>query len=125
MSQGGEIWDVQALQQSLGGMSSLLTGLLHAFCRSLQDRKQEIISAHRAKDTQALYRAAHSIKGSAGQMYCKRLIVTAVALEQACLQDDWREIEQHVRIFLSEIDTTLVTMNDSTLPFKNMTQEQS
>ena len=112
LSQEVEHWDKQGLQKSLGAMSSLLPGLVDAFIESMQQRHQQLVTAMQASDLQTLLVLAHSIKGSAAQMYCHRLVDVARQVEFACADDSGVNNGPLIEDMLSTLIDTLALMQE-------------
>jgi chemotaxis protein histidine kinase CheA len=63
--------------------------LVKAFLNTLRNNQAEFLLAVRDGNHQSLQMISHSLKGSAGQMYCKPLAETAAELNKlAKLKDD-------------------------------------
>lgn len=112
LSQDVEHWDVQGLQKSLGAMASLLPGLVDAFIESMQQRHQQLVTAMQASDRQTLHVLVHSIKGSAAQMHCHRLVEVARQVEYACSDDNSVSHGPLLDDMLSTLKHTLALMNE-------------
>lgn len=88
-----EDWDEDAALKMVRGRHDRLAELLNTFSDSLPERHQRLENALIVQDSEALQKAAHSIKGSAGQLHAKRLMLQALALEMAARENDWTRIE--------------------------------
>jgi PAS domain S-box-containing protein len=83
------LWDRTAFLKSLGTMADLEMELVKAFLNTLRNNQAEFLLAVRDGNHQSLQMISHSLKGSAGQMYCKPLAETAAELNKlAKLKDD-------------------------------------
>lgn len=119
-----DVWDKQGLKNSLGNMSSLFDGLVNAFIESMSQRRQQLITTQ-TNNVNELYHLAHSIKGSAGQMYCSALVTSTRRLETLCLEGDSVGAERQRHVVLEDIDILLEQMNDALNAANILDQEQS
>ncbi|GAB3364178.1 MULTISPECIES: PAS domain S-box protein [Giesbergeria] len=76
--------DVQAGLATTMGNQTLYTRLLGKFRDSQGDFANQFASARQSSDPEAATRAAHTLKGTAGNIGAKGVQAAAAALEQAC-----------------------------------------
>jgi HPt (histidine-containing phosphotransfer) domain-containing protein len=112
-----EIWDHEQLRSSLGAMSLIMPKLIDtfltqtgAFLTSIQEQSQS-----------QLLLTAHSLKGSAAQLCCKRLARIAAQIELELKQPNCAGIQSNRQILFAEIMAArnemarfLVQLNGST-----------
>jgi HPt (histidine-containing phosphotransfer) domain-containing protein len=76
--QSSEIWDDAQLASSLGVMKQIMPKLIETFL----SQTTKILETLDSQSNEQLLLTAHSLKGSAGQLCCKRLSNTAAKIEQ-------------------------------------------
>lgn len=76
--QSSEIWDHAQLSTSLGVMQQIMPKLIETFL----SQTAKILETLDSLSNEQLLLTAHSLKGSAGQLCCKRLSNTAAKIEQ-------------------------------------------
>jgi len=86
-------WDRVAALKMVRGRQDRLQDLLKTFSESMPERMDKLEQALSERDAVELQKAAHSIKGSAGQLHALRLQQQALALEMAAHATDWKRIE--------------------------------
>ena len=74
-------WDQQKFFASLGPMQAMAEVFLQAFLQSVQANLAALMLAQQQQDFRQIHRLAHSIKGSAGQIFCTQLAEQAAQLE--------------------------------------------
>jgi HPt (histidine-containing phosphotransfer) domain-containing protein len=89
-------WDQQRFLASLGSMQALTEVFLQTFLQNLQQNVDKFELAQQQLDFQTIGRIAHSIKGSAGQVFCSKLAEMAAELE-ASTTDDMVQIELSIK----------------------------
>jgi HPt (histidine-containing phosphotransfer) domain-containing protein len=94
-----EIWDHEQLRSSLGVMSLIMPKLIDtfltqtgAFLTNIQEQSQP-----------QLLLTAHSLKGSAAQLCCKRLASMSAQIELELKQPNCTNIQAHRQILAAEI----------------------
>jgi two-component system, sensor histidine kinase and response regulator len=82
------VFDSQGVLERVLGDRPLLAELLNIFCGEYGQRQAELREALAARDTALLERAAHSLRGSAGNLGAAATALAAAALEQFARDGD-------------------------------------
>jgi CheY-like chemotaxis protein len=101
------LWDRTAFLKSLGGMAEMEMALVHAFINTLLKNQAEFMLAVRDANDQSMQMISHSLKGSAGQMYCKPLAETATELNRVAKLKDYLAVQAEQPKFEKVLSDTL------------------
>lgn len=94
-----EIWDHKQLRSSLGVMSQIMPKLIDTF---LAQTGTFLTNIQEQSHPQLLL-TAHSLKGSAAQLCCKRLASVAAQIELELKQPNCNNIQAHRQMLVAEI----------------------
>jgi CheY-like chemotaxis protein len=115
----GEHVDRRALLERLGGDSQLLSELIEIY---LSESPSLLAAAQRAlqeKNGQDLARAAHTIKGSAGNFIARATLETAERLEAFAEQGDFARAQEAMSALereMERLDRALIALRGVTVP---------
>ena len=101
------LWDRTAFLKSLGAMADLEMELVKAFLNTLRKSQAECLLAVRDGNDQSLQMISHSLKGSAGQMYCKPLAETAAEMNKLAKLKDYTALQAEQPRFEKVLADTL------------------
>jgi HPt (histidine-containing phosphotransfer) domain-containing protein len=76
-------WDQARFLAGLGPMQPMSAQFLRAFLTSLEHHLDILVHARMPEDVALMKRSAHSIKGSASQIFCAELSRIAAEIEHA------------------------------------------
>lgn len=83
----------EALERALGELP-LLKKLANLFVDNLPAMRADLLQAMEKQDAEAMARAAHFFKGSAGNFSAQACVVIAQQMEQACEAVDWSSLQK-------------------------------
>ena len=119
MGDDGEHVDKVGLLERLGGDSQLLSELIEVY---LSESPSYLAAAQRAlqeKNGQDLARAAHTIKGSAGNFVARATLKAAEQLEAFAEQGDFSRAQEAMSALereMKRLDCALVALRGVTVP---------
>ena len=93
-------WDREKALASLFNRDDVLRNVLTHFCQQVPKRLTTLSAAADNKDAEQLTYLAHSIKGSAGQLYGITLQKLAAELESSARDSDWAAIKAQLDTFI-------------------------
>jgi len=94
--------------------------MLEIFARQLPEQLQKLTSAMSAGQAQEAAKAAHAMKGTAGNLAAKRLHVAMAELEKTLRQDDLAMANQLLEVILREAKCALDDVPATVLSFKTV-----
>jgi PAS domain S-box-containing protein len=90
------VLDIQRSLDQVGGDWDLFVEILDLFLSEAALKLDEILAALPSKDQPAMEMAAHTLKGSAGNMMAERVRIAAVDLEKAIKAGEYNRVEPMV-----------------------------
>lgn len=108
LMQSAEIWDHEQLLLSLGVMKQIMPKLINTFLMQTSN----VLDTIEIQSDSQLQLTAHSLKGSAGQLFCPRLTITAAQLEQELKQQLSLDTNERRRVLVAEIHAVRQIMQD-------------
>ncbi len=104
-------WDQQRFLSSLGPMQSMSAVFLKAFLQSVEQNITQFERVGNPPDYTLITRLAHSIKGSAGQVYCPVLAKLAADVENYALhQNDQTTSVMAVLLKQAQLECQLIRL---------------
>ena len=97
------IIDVECLREQFDGDKELLDEVVAIFAEDCPDRLQEASRAIAAKDSEALRRAAHSLKGAAGTLAAVEVKDLAGRIEELSKTNDFETSAQLISLLEKKV----------------------
>jgi PAS domain S-box-containing protein len=108
------VFDSQGVLERVQGDRKLLAELLNLFSEEYPQRQAELRKALEARDTKLLERAAHSLRGSAGNLGAAATASAAAALEQFARDGDLKNAGESI----AAIETEMARLLPEIEPFR-------
>ena len=105
--------DVESALDRLGGDQELFSELTRIFVEGCPAAIDEIRDALAKRDTAALERASHTLKGSSAQLGAFALGRTAAEIEMCARSGNLTDVEQHIRRLAEEIEQLTFTLRSN------------
>jgi HPt (histidine-containing phosphotransfer) domain-containing protein len=107
-----KVLDIQALMAIVDGDSDFLQNIVEVFLETYQDQILEIREAISLRDSDKLYKSAHSLKGALGAIYAKAAFEAAMQLEIMGRTANWTDVDQRLRDLEREVDLLKPALNE-------------
>ncbi|HKX30189.1 MAG TPA: Hpt domain-containing protein [Blastocatellia bacterium] len=107
-----KVLDIQALMAIVDGDTDFLQNIVEVFLETYEGQIVDIREAIAHRNSDKLYKSAHSLKGALGAIYAKAAFESAMQLEIMGRTESWTDVDQKLKMLEHEVELLKPALNE-------------